>query len=177
MGGLHAAIQNTCVIAKPNERMGEDDVGSMYPSIAIENGLFPAHLGQPFVPILAEMKTLRMEAKRKAKDETLSPAARAKWQALSDMLKLAMNAGAFGDTNQEFSQFYDPQLTMSITINGQLMLAMLVERLLEIEGCRVVQANTDGVVSLFDKKHTPQYDQIINDWQEDTGLILEFTLL
>ena len=40
---------------------------------------------------------------------------------------------------------YDPFNVFKIRINGQLILLMLVDRLLEL-GCEIVQVNTDGVV-------------------------------
>lgn len=173
-GGLHAAVQSEHVSAKDDEWCGEADVGSMYPSIAVTNKLFPEHLGVEFVGILAEFKLLRMKQKRDSKNKELSDAARSKALAISDMLKLAMNAGAFGDTNNEHSQFYDPKMTMYITINGQLMLAMLVEAILKIEGARVVQANTDGVVALFKKVHYDKYIDICSAWEKRTMLDLEY---
>jgi len=55
------------------------------------------------------------------------------------MLKLALN-GTFGDSNNIYSVFYDPQFTMAITVNGQLMLCMLAERLMTIPGLALFYA-------------------------------------
>lgn len=46
---------------------------------------------------------------------------------------------------QEVSWMYDPFNVFKIRINGQLILLMLVDRLLEL-GCEIIQVNTDGVV-------------------------------
>lgn len=35
------------------------------------------------------------------------------------MLKLALNS-VYGDSNNQYSVFYDPMYTMKITVNGQL---------------------------------------------------------
>ena len=46
---------------------------------------------------------------------------------------------------QEVSWMYDPFNVFRIRINGQLILLLLVDRLLEL-GCEIIQCNTDGVV-------------------------------
>ena len=61
------------------------------------------------------------------------------------MLKLALN-GVYGDSNNVFSVFYDPLFTMSITLNGQLLLCLLAENLMEnVPGLKIIQCNTDGI--------------------------------
>jgi len=64
---------------------------------------------------------------------------------------------------------------MSITINGQLLLTMLAEKLVDnIEGLTMLQVNTDGLTVKFDNKHRKQVDDICNIWEKDTGLELEY---
>lgn len=55
-------------------------------------------------------------------------------------------------------------------MNGQLMLIMLAERLMEI-GARIIQVNTDGVLYLI-KKDAP-YQQVLSEWEKDVNLTLE----
>ena len=55
-------------------------------------------------------------------------------------------------------------------MNGQLMLIMLAERLMEI-GARIIQVNTDGVLYLI-KKDAP-YQQVLAEWEKDVNLTLE----
>jgi hypothetical protein len=50
-----------------------------------------------------------------------------------------------GKMQQEVSWMYDPFNVFKIRINGQLILLLLVDRLLEL-GCEIIQCNTDGVV-------------------------------
>jgi DNA polymerase elongation subunit (family B) len=87
-------------------------------------------------------------------------------------MKLALN-GVYGDSNNEFSPFYDPQYTMTITINGQLSLCMLAERLLKIEGLELIQVNTDGVTAMVPKEYTDLSDQITKQWEKEVKLELE----
>ena len=97
----------------------------------------------------------------------------AKDTAENAMLKLALN-GVYGDSNSKFSPFYDPQYTMSITINGQLTLCLLAEKLLDVEGLILIQVNTDGVTALVPRKKRSEYDAICTAWQQQVKLQLEF---
>ena len=54
------------------------------------------------------------------------------------MLKLALN-GVYGDSNNQYSVFYDPLYTMKTTLNGQLLLCLLAEKLLRIDGLRLIR--------------------------------------
>jgi hypothetical protein len=63
---------------------------------------------------------------------------------------------------------------MSITINGQLSLLMLADRLLQIEGLKLVQLNTDGLTVAMLRSTEDQYKEICTQWQSDVKLELEF---
>lgn len=57
-------------------------------------------------------------------------------------------------------------------MNGQLMLLMLVEKLLAI-GCKILQANTDGVFVLRKLSDEDKFKQVCNEWEKQTKLVLE----
>lgn len=61
---------------------------------------------------------------------------------------------------------------MKVRINGQLLLLMLAEKLTQI-GCRIVQANTDGLFVVIKKNRLQEYQQICKDWEQLTKLTLE----
>ena len=102
----------------------------MYPNIAISNRVYPEHLTEKFCDIYEDVYNQRKSF--------------AKGTAENAMLKLALNS-VYGDSNNKYSVFYDPKYTMNITINGQLSLCLLAEKLLTIEGLKIIQVNTDGV--------------------------------
>jgi len=62
---------------------------------------------------------------------------------------------------------------MAITINGQLSLCLLAERLMEIEKLKLIQVNTDGVTAIFKQQDEDQAKQILSDWEKVTKLELE----
>jgi hypothetical protein len=64
---------------------------------------------------------------------------------ISDALKLSLNS-CYGKSNDKYSFLYDPLYTMKTTINGQLMLTMLCESLVNsIPDLTMLQVNTDGI--------------------------------
>ena len=160
-GGLHGAMPSGVVRTTETRSIFAADVKSYYPSIVIHNRLYPEHLGEEFCDIYEEIRERRFSY--------------AKSDPRNGMFKLALNAAGFGDTNNKFSPFYDPKMTMTITINGQLMLAMLAETLtMEIPSIEIIQVNTDGVDVSLDNDDIPQYLAICNEWSDTTGMDLEY---
>lgn len=157
-GGIHGSLDRATLIADDEWAILDDDVASLYPSIAIVNKLAPEHLGQRFVD---EYRNLKNERFKYAKGTPQNSA-----------LKLALN-GTYGDSNSEFSVFYDPKFTMSITINGQLLLCMLAEKLLTVPTLSLIQINTDGVTYRVHRSMTWMVEQIRTEWQLLTSLDLE----
>ncbi len=157
-GGLHGSVESKFYDKDDEYLIIDVDVASYYPSIVIQNRLYPEHLGEEFVDIYKEIRDLRFSYK--------------KGTSQNKMLKLALNS-AYGDTNNQFSPFYDYKMTLDITLNGQLMLCMLAEKLMQIETVSLIQANTDGLTFRIAKKDKAIYENISKNWQEFTGLELE----
>lgn len=82
--------------------------------------------------------------------------------------------GVYGKSNSKFSYLYDPKFTMSITINGQLLISMLAEKLVDSTDCTVLQVNTDGITIRYNKKYKDLVSEICSDWCKLTNLELEF---
>lgn len=82
---------------------------------------------------------------------------------------------SYGKSNDEHSFLYDPLFMMCITINGQLLLTMLIEEItLNIPDCKILMVNTDGFECRFHKKYINIYNNICDKWQQLTKLELEF---
>lgn len=162
-GGLHGSLNNTFVDSENNKIILDIDVTSYYPSIGIENNLYPEHLTESFCPVYAQQKERRMQF--------------AKGTVENKGLKLLLN-GAYGKTNSEFSVFYDPLYTVTTTINGQLMLCMLWEELLRVPNCKLIQANTDGITIQFDNipESKKLVKQVCRKWEKLTKLNLEYAV-
>ncbi|ASJ79207.1 DNA polymerase B [Curvibacter phage P26059A] len=159
VGGVHASLSDKVVSETKRYMVRDADVSSMYPNIAIANRIYPEHLGDTFCDIYKDMYLQRKSYDKKSAENA--------------MLKLALN-GTYGKSNDKYSVFYDPKFTMQITLNGQLSLLMLADRLLQIEGLRLVQLNTDGLTVAMLRETEDQYNAVCNQWQKDVGLDLEF---
>lgn len=135
-----------------------DKSTSYYPCLGIKNRVFPLHLGEGFCNIYGDVFDMR--------------AAFTKGTPENAMLKLALN-GVYGDSNNKFSPFYDPQYTMTITVNGQLLLCLLADYLMDIPGLEMIQVNTDGVTVRLPCAAVERLDAVCAWWQSHTLLTLE----
>jgi hypothetical protein len=158
LGGIHGSVESEVIESDGEHIIVDLDVTSYYPNLAITNGFYPAHLGKEFVSIYKHLFEQRKQYSKKSAE--------------SAMLKLALN-GVYGDSNNRFSVFYDPLYTMTITLNGQLLLCLLAEGLMLIPGLRLIQVNTDGLTVRVPRQHKMLVDLARAAWQERTGLNLE----
>lgn len=158
-GGLHGSVDSTIVRADDETEIRDADVGSMYPNLAISNRAYPEHLTERFCDIYADVYKQRKNFPKGSPENAV--------------MKLALN-GVYGDSNNEYGPFYDPKYTMAITINGQLSLCMLVEKLIQIEGLQLIQVNTDGVTVVLPRSKRAEYDAVCKEWEATVKLQLEF---
>ena len=158
LGGIHGSVESEVIESDGEHVIVDLDVTSYYPNLAITNGFHPAHLGKEFVSIYKHLFEQRKQYPKKSAE--------------SAMLKLALN-GVYGDSNNQFSIFYDPLFTMSITLNGQLLLCLLAEGLMHIPGLRLIQVNTDGLTVRVPRANKMLVDLARAAWQSRTGLNLE----
>ena len=126
--------------------------------MAISNRIYPEHLSERFCDSYEDFYKERGNY-AKGTGENLA-------------IKLGLNA-TYGNSNNQYSPFYDPKYTMSITIGGQLSLCMLVERLIEVCSIRVVQINTDGVTFKIPKSKLDEMKIHVERWEKVTGLAME----
>jgi hypothetical protein len=136
-----------------------ENCASYYPNLSIQNGLRPEHLGESFTKIYNQIYEER---------KTIP-----KSNPLNGSYKLMLN-GSYGKSNEDTSFFYDPMFTMSITINGQLLLMMLSEKLtLSIKDLTVLQINTDGITIKVHEIYYDKVKEVCKWWMELTKLELE----
>tara|TARA_R110000765_G_scaffold45228_2_gene93451 strand:- start:60 stop:1796 length:1737 start_codon:yes stop_codon:yes gene_type:complete len=167
VGGIHSTESNQEVKPTKNQILADRDVGSYYPAIILELGLYPDGVGKKFLKTYKSIFDQRLEAKEKAKTGDKQAAL------IRDGYKIALN-GSYGKFGSEYSFLYSPQLLLQTTITGQLALLQLIEALHK-ENIITVSANTDGIVSLFDKDLYESYDAICKKWEKFTGFTLEET--
>lgn len=158
LGGIHGSVESQTVYGNDDYIIEDWDVASYYPNIAIANNLYPEHLGEKFCAIYQDVYNQR---KQHAKGTPQNAA-----------MKLALN-GVYGDSNNQYSPFYDPLYTMRITINGQLLLCMLTESLLTVPTLSMVQINTDGLTIRYHRSYQSHVHNLCREWEHMTRLTLE----
>jgi hypothetical protein len=162
-GGLHASVESTSIHSNDTHQIVDVDVEGFYPDLSVKNKLYPKHLGVEFCTAFARVGDLRKQYPKKTHPME------------NGAFKLARN-GAYGGSNNQYSPFYDPFYTMSITINGQLLLCMLVEQLIKIPNLSMIQANTDGVTFYCPREYLEHSRAICKWWECLTCLSLEENL-
>jgi len=157
-GGLHGSVEHRSFFSDDHYDVVLSDVVSYYPNLAIKNVFYPEHLGPAFCDIYEDLFNKRKSFPKGTPENSA--------------LKLALNS-AYGNSNSEYSNLYDPQFTMKITLNGQLLLALLIENLIKIPSLEIIFANTDGVMYRVLKTDRGNVKQVCEWWESVTKLELE----
>jgi hypothetical protein len=162
LGGLHAWSNGEIIIPKDNELLIASDVSGYYPSqkVMLE---YP----HPYDPFFTEKYVQAYEDKKVGK---------ATGDELMEKLNKLIGNSSFGLFLSFYSKLYAPDLGLKITMNGQLMLAMWIERLwikLVPKGLRIVGGNTDAVEVICPKHLLPEYMEICDWWCNITRMSLD----
>lgn len=158
LGGIHGSRERKLIEADKHHCIEDLDVTSFYPNIAIQNRIYPAHLGPAFCDVYAALLARRLLSP-KGSPENLA-------------LKLALNS-VFGSSGSAFTCFYDPAWMLAVTINGQLLILKLAEMLLTVPGVRLVQLNTDGVTVVCPNEQRQRLAAVAAEWSARTFMPLE----
>ena len=165
-GGAHACIKPGVYNADEEYGIYDLDIDSLYPMLAISQGLYPEHLGPGFLDIYdKEIVSVRLKEKKKSKKE--------RDFVIIEGFKLAAN-GAYGKTNEEKSWLYDPLYAMKTTVSGQLFISMWTEFICEnIPDVTILQINTDGITFKLPKKYKEKLLELSTKISSDCGLTYE----
>lgn len=161
IGGLHSSEERTAHRANEQFKIVDRDVASYYPSIILNQKLYPLHLGFDFLTVYQSLVSRRLKAKREGN------------KIEADMLKITIN-GSFGKFGSKWSALYAPDLLIQVTLTGQLSLLMLIESL-ELAGVEVCSANTDGIVMKYPRVMEDSVLRVVKQWEEATAFETEET--
>lgn len=161
VGGIHGCVIPGIYESSSTHSILDIDVKSYYPNLFIQNRLHPRQMDQDtFVQVYSDIFQERVKAQLEGDKLT------------SDALKLSLN-GLFGKTGSDVSCFYDPNVFFSVTVNGQLLISMLLEELYSI-GSQILQVNTDGLTIKHHNDKKEQIMSICHRWEQVTKLTLEY---
>lgn len=165
-GGAHSSIEPGIYEEDDYWMILDEDIGSLYPSIAIQLGIFPEHLGPTFRELYdKDIVSVRLAEKKKPKKE--------RKMTIMEGFKLAANS-IYGKSNEANSAFYDPLYTLKTTIGGQMFLSLWTEKLVKaIPEIRFISHNTDGILYMLPKKDYDKAIAVGQEMSELTGLFIE----
>lgn len=162
-GGIHSVNSLETYIADENNKIKTIDANSFYPAIGVERGYYPFHLKkEPFQKSYRKVYGRRIELKPLAKKNK-------RIKGIVGALKLAANS-VFGKSSDMTSWLYDRQMTLQITITGQLSLLMLTEMLF-LKGIKTISQNTDGIEVIYKDEKVLQ--EVIQEWERITNFTTE----
>ena len=161
IGGIHSCEKKVHYIADANHIIVDRDVTSYYPSIILNQKLYPEHIGPDFLTVYKSLVEKRIKAKREGN------------KVVNEALKVTIN-GSFGKFGSRWSALYGPNLLIQTTVTGQLSLLMLIEAL-EEQSISVVSANTDGIIIYCQKRNQAAMEAIVARWERTTGFGTEET--
>lgn len=152
-GGLHGAIP---------QYSGEGyfvniDVASYYPSLMLRYKWISRNVQDPTKYENVYHTRLKLKAEKNP---------------MQKPYKIVLNA-TYGAMKDKHNALYDPRQANNVCVGGQLLLLDLIERL---EGhCQLIQTNTDGlIVRLYHPDDFEKIDDICWEWEQRTGMNLEF---
>ena len=172
-GGLHGSIGEIKYNTKNEPRVkaipyhGKGfylmiDVGAYYPSLQLRYKLGYRHMEHPenFEKIHGENLRFKKLGDKKARLP----------------YKIADNAIS-GQLKDPHSALYDPRENNAVTVNGQLLLIDLLEKLESY--IELIQSNTDGILIKMPKGYDFKtwyniIDDIVFEWENRTGMNMEF---
>lgn len=158
-GGIHAAIPNYFFEESENRVIRNKDVASYYPHLMTLCGYTSRNI--PSAEIFENVLDTRMKAKASGDKAT------------ANALKLVVNT-TYGALLNKYNDLFDPLMGRSVCITGQLFLLELAEHLYsEVNGLKIVQLNTDGIMLECDRDQLELVDSICEEWQSRTGFELE----
>lgn len=175
LGGLHSVDKPGIIIPNDTQILQDRDCRSMHPTLILKYGVYPKHLGSTWTECLQWAFDSRAISKPLSKDPSLSEKERKSHESLQETFKLCMNGGSFGKTGELSSWQHDFKAMLTVTINNQLFLLMLIERYLDLKEVEVKSVNTDGILLLYNKSLKSKIQEIDKQWEIDTKHFLEYT--
>ena len=161
-GGLHSQDRPAVLTSTDDYTYIHFDINSFYPSVMVAYNIAPKHLNNNvFVKMVDYFRLTRIKCKH-TKDEDGLVVAGVHNKLAAEALKIVINA-IYGKFGFEMFFLFDRFAQMQVTINGQLMVMMVVEAL-ELDGIHVVSANTDGIIVKLPKDKEEDFKRITDDW-------------
>lgn len=155
IGGLHGFGKPGIYESNEEYILVDVDFASFYPHICFRNNLHPKHIPEGIFNELYE--GFYIERKKYSKKDPRNY-----------VLKIVLN-GSYGLSKDKYSFLYDPKWQLEICINGQLILTLLSEKILDrIPDAQIVFENTDGAMYRVKRTH---YESLLEACKEVEDIV------
>lgn len=158
LGGIHAWSNGQILEPAEDEFLIMPDFSGFYPSQVVQLE-YPHKYDPYFREMYVQSYYDKIEGKRIG-------------DKLMETLNKLIGNSSFGKFLSYYSPLYSPDLAYRITVNGQLMALMLIERL-SLAGFKVVGANTDAVEVYVKKTRYDEYLAVCNEFCALTKMSLD----
>jgi len=159
-GGLHSFGKSGIFESNDEYIVYDVDFASYYPHLSFVNGLHPEHIPEKIFS--KKYKGFYTERKKYPKSNPINY-----------VLKIILNS-AYGLSKDKYAYLYDPKWQLAITINGQLLLTMLTEKIIDSTSyCKILFENTDGASYIIKKSEKDKVDEVLRMMEKLSGIGLE----
>jgi len=159
-GGLHSFGKAGIYESNDEYIVYDVDFASYYPHLSFVNGLHPEHIPEKIFS--TKYKGFYTERQNYPKSNPINY-----------VLKIILNS-AYGLSKDKYAYLYDPKWQLAITINGQLLLTMLTEWIVDATSyCKICFENTDGASYIIKKSEKHLVDKVLKEMEQLSGIGLE----
>ena len=153
-GGLHASIKSGIYRSNNDYIIIDQDCTSLYPSLCSLLKIYPEQYGESFYKVIQEMLSYRLnELCKKEEDKNYT---------IIEAFKKCMNT-VLGKMGSEESSFYDLLAFFRLTIAGQMLTSLWIEKLItNINDVKFLSVNTDGICYMINKRYFEEAIKISN---------------
>lgn len=163
-GGLHSFGKAGIYESDDEWELWDFDFASFYPHISFRNKLHPEHIPEPIFSSIYEgfYKDRKLYDKKDPRNY---------------VLKIILN-GSYGLSKDKYAFLYDPKWQLAICINGQLLLTLLTEKI--VEACKIdptiIFENTDGCMLRIHKSDINRVKEACKEVENICNIPLEAQL-
>jgi DNA polymerase family B len=155
LGGLHSQHKEPISVCSDSNRIIiELDITSYYPNLIVQ--LLRAGATCPLPNLLPKMVTFLAERIRlKEASDKIG----------AQVYKIILNS-IYGSTNYERSKLYSPNLTFSVTLNGQLIILNVLNLIISALHTKILWVNTDGFILTVEKAELNRLKEILEKCEQ-----------
>jgi DNA polymerase len=158
-GGVHGALKQYIYSCKNDEMFVMADVSQLYPFLMKQYKLLSRNVPKEGYKILEDTIATSLKLKAQGKKIEREPYKR-------------FNNIIYGAEGDKSNAMFDPLHRNLICVFGQLLILDLIEKIESFT--QLIQSNTDGILVKLKRKDFDKFDDIVYEWEQRTGLMMEF---